>query len=297
MKNDSIWFHADDFGVTLGQSERILECYTQGALNSISILPNTTSVSECLKLLDKTDTQCEIRRVLHLNFVEGKPLIKKEHIDLLTNQEGFFDKSFIKILFWSITKHGAKRNELKHQLKLEIKAQLDMLTKVNDYRISAIDSHQHYHMIPIVFDTLMEILTENAQEYTAIREIRIPVDSLQPIFKVRGMWRKVPLINYVKWLILKCFEHRNRKKLQKAGIGSPLFFGIFFTCEMKWEIVSKLLPQYIKLAQKHNQKLELMFHPGNLESTKELLDSNSKELEMFYQSENRFKEAECLKRL
>ena len=30
MKNN-IWFHADDFGVTTGQSERILDCYQNGA--------------------------------------------------------------------------------------------------------------------------------------------------------------------------------------------------------------------------------------------------------------------------
>lgn len=295
MKKDNIWFHADDFGVTKGQSERILECYTQGVLNSISILPNTMEVDECLKLLNETDSQGKIRRVLHLNFVEGKPLTEARQVNMLVNEKGFFDKSFVKILIWNFTKHGAGRKKLKNQIKLEIKAQLDMLTKINNYNISAIDSHQHYHMIPIVFDALMEVLSENSEDYSDIREIRIPVDSLKPILKVKGMWKNVSPINYVKWMILKCFENRNRKKLQKFGIDSPMFFGIFFTCEMKWQVVSKLLPQYMKIAENHNQKLELMFHPGNLESPKELLDEQSKELEVFYQSENRFREAECLK--
>ena len=75
MNNEEghIWFHADDYGVTPEQSERILDCYKQGVLNSISVLPNSPALVECRKLLDEADPKHQIRRVLHINLVEGRP--------------------------------------------------------------------------------------------------------------------------------------------------------------------------------------------------------------------------------
>ena len=66
---------------------------------------------------------------------------------------------------------------------------------------------------------------------------------------------------------------------------------------MKLDIVNALMPKYIAYAQRQGCYLELMFHPGNLTKREELLDVRSKELEEFYTSENRLKEAECLKQL
>ncbi|MDE6219323.1 MAG: ChbG/HpnK family deacetylase, partial [Lachnospiraceae bacterium] len=52
---NKIWFHADDYGVTTEQSKRILSCYQDGVLNSISVLPNTPALRESLDILDRTD--------------------------------------------------------------------------------------------------------------------------------------------------------------------------------------------------------------------------------------------------
>lgn len=290
---EKILFHADDYGVTLEQSGRILDCYTQGVLNSISIIPNSPAVADSLRLLDETDPDGKIRRVLHLNFVEGKPLADISQVSMLVDENGYFNKSFVQMLKWHITKKGKSRELLKKQLKAEIAAQLAVVTDVYDYRISAIDAHQHYHMIPIVMDAILEVI----QDRKDIKEIRIPVDPLMPWICTPEVWKKTPWINFAKWGILKRFAHQTEKKLRKRQIESPVFFGILFTCEMKWDVVSVLLPKYEQTACKKQKKLELMFHPGNLEAVYELLDSRSKELAEFYMSENRFAEASCLRQL
>ena len=293
VQNKDILFHADDYGVTKEQSCKILECYKNGVLNSISVIPNSPALSECLQILDDVDKDKKIRRVLHLNFVEGKPLADKDKVDMLIDETGCFNRSFVQILKWNYTLHGEKREKLKNQLKNEISAQVDAVTKVCDYCISAIDAHQHYHMIPIVLDALMEVLDEKGM---SIEEIRIPVDPVAPLLRTRDI-RKPQIINFAKWGILKFYERRNRKRLKERNISCPVFFGIFYTCEMKYDIVSELLPKYKKYAQRKNEKLELMFHPGNLTARYELLDERSDELAEFYMSENRFAEAECMKRL
>lgn len=297
MKN-KIWFHADDFGVTTEQSERILGCCQGGALNSISVLPNTPALRESLGILDRADPDgTRIRRVLHLNFVEGKPLAGAENVPGLVDDSGYFDKSFLHFLRWNYTKRGAARHDIVRQLKLEITAQLRAVTSVCDYRITAVDSHQHYHMIPIVFDSLMEILLEKEFEHTRICQIRIPVDPAAPLMHSAQMLRGVPGINWAKWYILKIYADRNKKVLHSKGIETPVFFGIFYTCEMKKEVVEALLPAYRAYADKRDQDLELMFHPGNLTARYELLDARSDELAEFYMSDNRYYEAECLKLL
>lgn len=297
MKNN-IWFHADDFGVTKEQSERILSCYQNGALNSISVLPNTPALRESLEVLNRVDPggTC-IRRVLHLNFVEGKPLAGAERVPDLVDNSGYFDKSFIDFFRWNYSKRGERRREIVRQLRLEIAAQLRAVTGECDYKITAIDSHQHYHMIPIVFDSLMEVLLENEFEHLRIYQVRIPVDPAAPLMHSAQMRRGVPKINWVKWYILKIYAGRNKKLLRDKGIETPVFFGIFYTCEMKKEVVEALLPSYKTYADKRDQGLELMFHPGNLTARYELLDERSKELVEFYMSDNRYYEAECLKLL
>lgn len=297
MKN-KIWFHADDFGVTTEQSERILGCCQNGALNSISVLPNTPALRESLAVLNRCDPDgTRIRRVLHLNFVEGKPLAGAENVPDLVDDSGYFNRSFIHFFRWNFVKRGAGRRELARQLRLEIAAQLRAVTGACDYKITAVDSHQHYHMIPIVFDCLMEVLGEKEFEHLRIRQIRIPVDPAAPLMRHAQMRRGVPKMNWVKWCILKIYAERNKKILRCKGIDTPVFFGIFYTCEMKREVVEALLPAYKAYADKRDQDLELMFHPGNLMASHELLDARSKELVAFYMSDNRYYEAECLKLL
>ncbi|MDE6621913.1 MAG: ChbG/HpnK family deacetylase [Lachnospiraceae bacterium] len=297
MKN-KIWFHADDFGVTIEQSERILSCYQKGALNSISVLPNTSVLREALDILNRTDPDgTGIRRVLHLNFVEGKPLAGAGNVPELIDSTGYFDKSFLDFFRWNYTRRGAGRRELVRQIKLEIAAQLRAVTGENDYRITAIDSHQHYHMIPIVFDSLMEVLSEREFEHVQIGQIRVPVDPIAPLMHNTQMRRGVPKINWVKWCILKLYADKNRRILQSRAIEAPVFFGIFYTCEMRKELVEALLPAYKAYADRKEQMLELMFHPGNLSARYELLDERSEELAAFYMSDNRYYEAQCLKLL
>lgn len=295
MENN-IWFHADDYGVTAGQSERILNCYQNGALNSISVLPNTPALGEALELLDRYDPDgTHIRRVLHLNFVEGKPLSGAENVPELVDSTGYFNRSFIQFFLWNCTRWGSGRRETVRQLKLEIAAQLRAVTREYDYKITAIDSHQHYHMIPIVFDSLMEVLSEKEFEHIRIEQIRIPVDPVAPLMHNTQLCRGVPKVNWVKWCILRTYADRTKKILKDKGIAAPVFFGIFYTCEMKKEVVESLLPAYRIYAEQKSRDLELMFHPGDLMAGYELLDERNKELAAFYMSDNRYYEAECLK--
>lgn len=297
MGNNVIWYHADDFGVTLAQSEKILACYRDGALNSIGVIPNVPDLGGVLEILENTDKEFAIRRSLHLNFVEGKPLAGAENVPLLVDKRGYFDKSFEALLIKSIIAGEKKKKKLKAQIKAEIAAQLRAVVKDYDFKITAVDSHRHYHMIPLVFDSLMEVLEQNEFADLGISCMRVPVDPLYPALATLCRPSKIKPVNLVKWMMLKALSRRCINRLKKKGIEIPVFFGILYTCEMKWDIVSALLPAYKAYAEKRNASLELMFHPGNLTAEYEMLDAKHRALWSFYTSDERFFEAECIKML
>lgn len=286
-----IWFHADDFGITREQSDSILQCHTNGALNSISILANTEYIGQVNQLLQEQDEDKQIRRILHLNFVEGYPVANKEDVACLVDAQGMFCCTFIKLFVKDMLLFGKKRVMLKQQIKTEILAQLDTLTQNVD-GITGIDSHQHYHMIPVVFEALCEAMDERPK--LQISCVRVPVDPVIPFLTTPGVWKDFRVINMIKWCILHVHAGKIKKELEKRKIMYPVFFGIFFTCEMKENVVKALLPKYRKLAEKKQKDLELMFHPGALQKKEELLDPASQELIAFYLSENRTLEKMCL---
>lgn len=297
MENNIIWYHADDFGVSFAQSEKILACYRDGALNSISVIPNVPDLGSVLEILDNADKDFAIRRVLHLNFVEGKPLAGAENVPLLVDKRGYFDKSFGALFIKSIAAGEKKRKKLKAQIKAEIAAQLKAVVKEHDFRITAVDSHRHYHMIPLVFDSIMEVLEQKEFACINISCMRIPADPLYPMLSTPNRPQKAKPLNFVKWLIFKALSARCIRLLKKKGIEIPVFFGILYTCEMEWDIVSALLSAYRSYAEKRNASLELMFHPGNLTAEYEMLDAKHRKLWDFYTSDERFFEAECMKML
>ena len=110
-----IYFCADDYGISKSSNTRIEECFKNGVLNKISVLPNGDLSDFNERLLGEN-----IKLSLHLNLVEGCPLSKKEDVSLLVSEKGFFKYSFIGLFFLSLF---GNRRLLEKQLYNEIKAQ------------------------------------------------------------------------------------------------------------------------------------------------------------------------------
>lgn len=149
---ERIIFHADDYGANKEISQQILDCCKNGgALNSLSVLPNSPDLEECMELLAPYRERLEIS--VHLNLAEGPSAADPRQIPWLVDQRGMFAISFLKVLLLSFT---GRRRELKRQIRIEMEAQIGrMLPYVNTLRI---DSHQHYHMIPIVLESILEVV-------------------------------------------------------------------------------------------------------------------------------------------
>ena len=168
----TIDFHADDYGLFQSQSERIIQCHTEGALSGISVLTNGDSLQECLALIRPIAKDLLI--AVHLNFLQGHSLSRQADVNLLTDENGIFNISFGKLL---VVSYSTSRNAYKQQLKTEIRAQISALQPfLREYgKQLRIDGHAHWHMIPVMFDALMEVIREDGFIY-------MPVEILSTAF-------------------------------------------------------------------------------------------------------------------
>ena len=263
-----IYFCADDYGLCDSVSARILHCIEKGALNKVSVFPNFDKV-------DLNRIPENILISLHLNLVEGKCMANAEEINLIADKNGNFRHRFGGLF----TAGLLNRKKLEEQLYKEIKAQVLFWKSIlPENRPFCIDSHQHTHMIPAVFKSLLRVLKD---EKINLKYIRIPAEPLKSYIKAPSLYFTYSPVNIAKQWLLKFLWLVNKKeKIQTA-----YFSGILFSGKMDEKRVTKILPEYIKLAEKKGMDSEVLFHPGYL--NKNEADFKNIVFEKFYLSENR----------
>ena len=282
-----IYICADDYGMTEKSCDRIEECVKNGVLNRISIFPNTA-----LSDIKKRITGINASLSAHINLVEGKPVSDSKKVYLITDERGYFRYSFVGLLALSLS---PKRKELKRQIYAEISAQLTRWsTEIAPGMPLEIDSHQHTHMIPLVFRVLMSVIRDNGYK---VKYIRFPSEPILPYIKTPSLYKTYSLINIIKQQLLRFFGLINRCALKKSKIGSALFMGILFSGNMDENRVNRILPHYLKLCKKTGRDAELLFHPGYIERGEDLFDAEKESFNKFYYSPGRKTEYATLKNL
>lgn len=282
-----IIFHADDYGINMEQSKRILDCRKKGVLNSVSIMPNSIHLDQTIPLLDR-----DIRKSIHINMAEGRCCATPEKIPLLVKENTFF-RGFGSMLLLSLL----CGRELEKQVETECTAQIKCVKKYleKDYKIR-IDSHLHYHMIPSVFRGLCKALKASGSE---VEYIRYPVEKLLVYVKVPGVWKYIRPVNVAKIILLKLFGMVNKRTLKQYGYENKTggFFGLMFTGLMCERYVKPVLNEYVQYCQSKGKDLEVLFHPGAIHFGEEFLQDSKREYMKFYMADDRNTEANTLEGL
>ena len=267
-----VYFCADDYGISAYGNIRIENCIKNGVLNKVSVLPNG-DITDLTERFAQYDTQLS----LHLNLVEGRPVSDSCDIGLLITESGYFKYSFTGLFFLSLT---TARKELEKQIYREIQSQVRLWKMtVGENKAISIDSHQHTHMIPLVFKTLMRVIKD---EQLNVESIRIPAEPVLPYLLTPSLYTKYNPIGLVKQWLLKFLAFVNKKEYKKSKIKSAYFMGVLFSGKLDEVKIKKLLPRYLKLAEKNNRDVEIGFHPGYIYPGESLIDGNRKSFEKFY---------------
>lgn len=282
MEKGKIFVHADDFGISDEISNNILDTIQNGVTNSISIVTNTDSFQENA---EKIKAFQNLTQTLHINIVEGKPLASKSEIPDIVNQDGEFKYSFFTLWLKYVFASKEKKGEFREQLGIEIAYQIQRYMSIFETKELRVDSHMHLHMIPFVFDLLLEM----AKEYP-IKHIRIPCEKR---YIDRFSWRKYISVNLVKHVLLNFLSNINAPKLKEYGINrNDFFIGVLSTGNCGYHDLKSGL-EVIRRGGTVGS-VEVLFHPGGIRSSKSATWTSKQNFKSYYSSPNRSSEKRVL---
>jgi predicted glycoside hydrolase/deacetylase ChbG (UPF0249 family) len=201
-------------------------------------------------------------------------------LNLIADEKGRFKHTFIGLLKLNLLSKKA----FEAQVYKEVKAQVLFWKSIlPDGAPFFIDSHQHTHMIPAVFKAILMVLKE---EEIDLQYMRIPVEPLSPYITTPSLYFTYSAVNVIKQWLLNFLWLINKKTAKQHRVSAAYFMGILFSGKMD-ERVGKILPKYVKLAEKNGRDIEVLFHPGYLVDKDADFESKGIVFDGFYLSENR----------
>jgi predicted glycoside hydrolase/deacetylase ChbG (UPF0249 family) len=269
--------NADDFGLTKSGTDAILQCVDNGPLNGVSIVPNGAAFDYAIAELAR---RSGLSVGIHINLVEGRPVTSPACIPLLVNHIGCFRYGFVGL--WKAFTLSSKetRDALRRQIRLEVGAQIKKCFEaagfVGSFRL---DSHTHVHMIPPLFDIVLEFVNQYEISY-----IRIPHERL-----ING---RMASMNGLKQILLRLLSRQAEKKLKGLDISCcRQFVGILYSGHMHQVDLSLIFDRFAG----EQGIVEVLFHPGG--AVPEEVSLPDVCFKSFYLSPARSKEASALQAL
>ena len=228
--------NADDLGLTSGVNRGILRAFQDGVVTSASLLV-TGSAFEDAVALARLNPELEVG--LHLALVEEQAVLGREALPTLVDETGrlprtggeFFRRAFRKRINWD-------------EVEREIAAQIARFQKTG-LRFSHLNSHQHLHMVPPVFQI--------------VRRLTRGMDNVW-IRNPAGPWRKAPCVRMGRWLQqlglnLTCFSAR-----RLHGPPLPQMPDGMYGFEVSGRLTRSALEQILRKIP--DGLYELICHPG-----------------------------------
>jgi len=140
----SLIINADDFGLTTGVNEAIVDTFGVGCVTSTTLLVNAPATEDAV---EKAKQHPGLGVGLHFNITLGRPISPADNVQTLVNAKGFFYPR--EVLARKLLLRRVDRSEL----ELELDAQYQRMRSYQ-LRSTHIDSHQHVHAFPLCFDAV-----------------------------------------------------------------------------------------------------------------------------------------------
>ncbi|MEO5924859.1 MAG: ChbG/HpnK family deacetylase [Bryobacteraceae bacterium] len=154
---------ADDFGLSKGITDGILDAHRNGIVTRTSIMAAGTAFEYAA---EQARLHPRLGLGLHLTLVEETAVSAPEHIPSLVDSEGRLPSSYS-----TLVKGVMLRRIRLVDIETEVRAQIEKCTRAG-LRLTHIDSHQHVHTLPSILRIVLRVAEEHG-----IRRIRLPLDS------------------------------------------------------------------------------------------------------------------------
>ena len=232
-----IIFNADDFGMTQGVNAAIQKAYDEGLLNSASLM---VGQKYALKAVQMAKNMPNLELGLHINLTNEYPVASPRDLPLLTGKDGKFKNGFLKLLLLSLLRPKAFKKEVFAEMEAQIKKAQKMGIKLHH-----IDSHRHVHMIPLIFEVMLEL-----KEKYHIGRIRVMNESIVQTLRTNKSKSFFFDGGLIKYFLLKFFYILNGFKT------NTYFYTMLYTCKLSKDHFQKVL------VPKGYEAVEIMIHPS-----------------------------------
>jgi len=262
-----IILHSDDLGITSHVTKHILDAWRAGYLDGFSIIANGDAVKQIPDALI-FNSEKKARISVHFNLTEGRSSAAADQIPLLVDAYGQLRHTFSSLLLIIIFSSWNKRRDLFNQIYIECIAQIKVVRSLCVGRtITALDGHNHIHMIPGVFTAVA--LAAHAE---GIPEIRI---SAEPFFIdnpwadwIKSFW----WVNLLKHHLLNFFALYAYRVAKQIGLySSKAIIGILYSGNMS---MTRALSGINAAISK--EEIEVLFHIGRAKSNEAKRWKNSR---------------------
>lgn len=217
---------ADDFGLSPGVNQGIVQAHLHGLLTNASAMVNGVAFAQAVELAKQHP---RLGVGLHLVLLQGRATLPHKEIPDLVDARGEFSRQPVAT---GLRYFFVRR--LRVQLEREIRAQLEKFLATG-LRLSHVDGHLNIHMHPTVLDILVRL----APEY-GIRALRLPREPLGVTLRASlwQWWRKV-----AEALTFRALVAHARPKLDGAKVRYPDFmFGLHQSGRMTEDYWTAILP-------------------------------------------------------
>lgn len=231
--------NADDFGRCTEINRAVVRAHRQGVLSSASLMVAGEAAEEAIELARQNPT---LAVGLHVVAVDGPAVLPSDRIGRLVDADGRFPDAPVRLGLRYAFSRAARR-----ELAAEITAQFDRFAATG-LPLSHVDSHQHMHMHPVVFD----LVVERARRFGA-RGIRVVRDDLGLSLRCE---RGRALSKALATIIFGLLARRCHRRCRGSGLASPVrTYGFLHSGRMNQTYVLSVLHQ---LKDIH---AEIYFHP------------------------------------
>lgn len=139
---------ADDFGLTPGMSQAIIEAHRSGIVTAVSVLGNGPATLPTLSLLDDVP---DLEVGVHVALVgEDPPLSPAYSIPTLVDRKGRLPTSW-RLLLADLVRRRIDPDDIRRELDAQV-----ALVRSGGHRLTHLNLHQHVHLWPSVRPLVLE---------------------------------------------------------------------------------------------------------------------------------------------
>ena len=223
-----IIINADDLGFSPQVNSAILRCAEQGTVTAASVMVNMPFAEDALRQVQRRMPQLSL--ALHFTLTSGKPVNSPRDIPLLVDADGFFRLGFLGL--WKALTTSKEKTVLLQQIQTELSAQLhqmDQLSEKYQSRFDHLDSHQHVHVLPGIW----ELLQQEAEQRRL--SLRVPHERWGTLTRLcRRGWKWFPQGLLKRAILNRCL----RNVPQQIGYFGILETGRMDASALRWIIQS-----------------------------------------------------------